>query len=524
MLTMGAADPPPTGGLAEICELWGWSVPLALLGSWTCFAALPGINWPLWTLSAVSGFVIVRRRSQALDAASRRAEGLSRLALALAALLSGAAAITANPHSEALTFLAVAALCAFAVLVVTRPTEEIEPSALVRAPLALSRMVFAEAAARFVDTFAAVRMREAVPIARGGAMAAVIAASLFLLLSAADPTLSGWRDAAWSMIASWTFLARDLFFIILATFLLGTYGLAARARSYTASAPRPSLPAAELSPRAPALGRRFSGTERLMVLGTALALFVLFFALELASRLGSAGPHLAPGETLAEATHRGFGEMIVAAVLCAVVIIALERRALRGRREPLVQLTAWSLIGASILTVASAYDRVRFYEAAYGYTEPRLNAQVCCGAVAISLLLLAWELGSALDLPRLTRRVGLVAIVCIAGLSYWNGTAWIVSADIERYERTGKLDPTYLAKLGSRSPDAIPELIRALPRLTPSDAKRIREALRNAPLARALRGSSSARREPVWYEWSERRAAARSAMRAAGLLDASSPR
>jgi hypothetical protein len=509
VLETRTAGTPPAGELAEMGELWAWTIPVALLGSWTCFAKVPGLNWALWTAAAAAGYARLGRRSGKL-----RAGRYGHAALALACLLSGAAAVTASPHSDVLIFLSVAALGTFAVLAQTSNAAELGPFALARAPLTVCSPVLAEAAARIEQTFAVIRMPGAVPLVRGGTLAMALALALFLLLSAADPTLADWREAAWGAVLSLTFLARDVFFVVLATLLLGAYGLAAR----------PPLPRSREAPQsstgraAPRSAIQFSGLERLMVLGAAGGLFVLFFAVELASRFAAHGPHLAPGETFAEATHRGFGEMIVAAALCAIVIIALDRHALRDGRERWVRWIGWGVVAASLLVVVSAYQRVRFYEAAYGYTEQRLYVQVCCGAVSLALLLLAVELRAAIEIPRLTRRVALVALACVGGLSYWNSAGWIVEANVARYERTGKLDATYLAQLARFSPDAVPRLLRALPRLAPADAERVRDALAHAELVRSMLVRPENPRELSWYESSLRRSAANSALRGAGLL------
>ena len=49
-------------------------------------------------------------------------------------------------------------------------------------------------------------------------------------------------------------------------------------------------------------------------------------------------------------------------------------------------LGAESFDPASLVVVAWAYLRVRYYEAAYGYTEQRLYVQVACGVLSIALL------------------------------------------------------------------------------------------------------------------------------------------
>lgn len=179
---------------------------------------------------------------------------------------------------------------------------------------------------------------------------------------------------------------------------------------------------------------------------------------------------------------------------------------------------------ASLIVVASAYLRVRYYEAAYGYTEQRLYVQVCCGMVLMSLLGLAWELRAAIHIPRLIRHVALTGIACVAGLSYWNHSAWIVNANVERYASTGKLDVDYLERLGRISPGAIPALIETLPHLTPGDAQRVRESLRRTSPDQSILQPQPGTGELSWCEWSLRRVAARSALRAAGLLDGGAAR
>jgi Domain of unknown function (DUF4153) len=504
-------DLPPVRETAGLAELWAWTIPVALLGSWTCFAAVPGVNWTLWTGAAAAGFLALNRR-----AGRQQPDRYARAALALAFFLAIAAAVTASPQAHALIFVSVAGLFTFAVLSLTIRADEIGPSALVRAPLDVSRRLLAEAAARIADTFAVLRMSAAIPVLRGSSLGLALAGTLFLLLSAADPTMAGWRELAWQAILSRTCVARDVFFLLLTVLLLGAYGLAARA------APPIAQGSSRESLASPAAGISFSGLERLIVLGAASALFIVFFAAELSSHLASPWMQLPAGETFAEATHRGFGEMIVAAALCALVIITLDQRALRSGREAGVRLVAWGVVAASLVVVASAYQRVRYYETAYGYTEQRLYVQACCGAVSVALLLLAWELRRAIGLARLMRRVALAGIAGVAALSYWNSAAWIVDANVARYQSTGKLDVNYLERLGRLSPDAVPALLAALPRLAPADARGLSESLRQTPLDRSdlvpRAGAGSLR----WYEWSVRRTAARTALREAGLTEATS--
>jgi hypothetical protein len=166
------------------------------------------------------------------------------------------------------------------------------------------------------------------------------------------------------------------------------------------------------------------------------------------------------------------------------------------------------VIAGSILVVASAADRVRYYEAAYGFTRQRLYVQVCCAAVALALLSLAWQVRRPIDVARVIRHGCVVAILCAGGLAYWNYNAWIVQANVERYHSTRNLDAGYLGQLVQSSPDAVPALVARLAQLPPAAAQSLREALGRVPLGD----------EMSWYEWNLRRAAARAALCSAGLL------
>ena len=83
---------------------------------------------------------------------------------------------------------------------------------------------------------------------------------------------------------------------------------------------------------------------------------------------------------------------------------------------------------------------------------------------------------------------------------------------------------SYLGRLARSSPDAIPALIAALPSVAPADAARLRESLQHAFIDRSILLPPPDTGGLSWYELSLRRAEARSALRAAGLLAATAAR
>ncbi len=68
-----------------------------------------------------------------------------------------------------------------------------------------------------------------------------------------------------------------------------------------------------------------AGVERLIVLGSMIGVFALFFTARLSEIFGNVGARIDSGVTLAEATHQGFIELTIAATLAAAVIIGLDR-------------------------------------------------------------------------------------------------------------------------------------------------------------------------------------------------------
>jgi len=479
--------------------LWPAAVAVAVLGSWIDFAALPGLNWPLWTLAAAFGLALCGRASAGAAAGRALTPGAA-LTAVLACVLSTGAAVTTVPPLQGLTFLGVAALAAYAVQSQIGSANG-TARALILTPLSIGVRSLREAAARLAEAAVALRAGRAVPALRGLALALPILIVLYLLLSGADPTLAAWRDALTEWLRRLTFLPRTLFFGVLLTLMTGAYGLAMRG----AGAASPGMPQRAAS-------RPLGPLERLIVLGSVAALFGLFFVLQLANLFGDIAARSGSGVTFAESVHRGFGELTVAAALCLVLIVALDARAPRGVREPWIRAAGLIVIAEALLLLVSAYERVLAYETAYGYTVQRLFVQVYEGVIGVVLVLLAYEVWRGVDRARLLRSSALSAVVALTALIWLNPLATVVRANLIRYQSSGRIDAAYLAELAVR-PDAIPELVRGLPQLAPADATRVRAAL-----AQAVAHHGGYFGGHAWYEWNLRRAQARAALQEAGLV------
>lgn len=485
--------PAPAVAPRSTGSLWAAATASALLGTTTIWMAMPGVNWTLWTVAVSLAFLAhVRRAGKPLDASTV-------VPVALACLVSSGAAITADEAWQALTFMVVATLLACATLLASgQRASRVGALWIVFAPPVAAIQVLIEALRRAGDAAGILRAERSGPVVRGLVIAAPVVGLFALLLSGADPTLAGWRDAFFDLLESLDWIPRLVFFLVLGGVSLGAFGLALR----------PAVGETRTVERAPAL--RLGVTERTVLFASVAALFAVFLVLQLSYLFGNAPAVAGSGLTFAEYARRGFGELTVVATLCTLLILASDRFAERGRREEHVRVLQLLLVAELQLLLASAFRRVLLYESAYGFTSARLYAQAYMVLVSMLLVMLAWEIWSHIDVRRLTRRGALLGVGMFAGLTLWNHDAWIAAQNIERYESTGKLDVWYLSR--GLSPNALPTVVRLLPRLPASDAAAVRQCIH----ARYATGDMWAT-PPRWYEWNLRRAAARRALAEAGL-------
>jgi hypothetical protein len=171
---------------------------------------------------------------------------------------------------------------------------------------------------------------------------------------------------------------------------------------------------------------------------------------------------LAPGETLADQAHKGFGQLVaVTIVIVGLLGWAAVRCGETSSERRALAVAGGALVGLGLLVVASALVRLLNYEDAYGWTVMRFMAGTAELWLAAVLLLVAasWWPRVARDLPRLVVASSAVFLLVTALIG---PDAFVARADVERFEATGKIDTAYLSTL---STDAVPALV-ALPSVT----------------------------------------------------------
>lgn len=473
-----------TQATPPLWSLWGSAAALSAASTALLYAAQPGINWGLTTLAvslALLAFLGPANRAWRLNVVSP---------LAVACLLASGAAVTANP----LNALVIAASVLFALgsAVVGAYVNSAPPDGTVTWVLAApyaSVLTVGEAGRRFAEATGAFREGRGVPVVRGIAIAAPVTFVLALLLCEADPTFAAGRDFLARAFRDLSILPRGVFFSVLTVCLVGGFGIALRP---SVAKPVPQ-PARWMPP--PLLG----DTERSIVLGSVGALFALFLLLQVSYLFGNPGGRAGSGVSYAEAVHRGFVELNVAASVCCVLLLALRLYAPPDRPPRLLRALEWIVTLQAQILLVSAFYRVSLYESAYGFTRLRLYVQVYAAVAFVALILLIVELRAYPSVDRFLRRVMVAAALAFAGLVFGNSDAWIAQANLQRFGRTGRIDVPYLTHhLG---PDAVPELVAELPRLPAPLGRDIAASLRQRYRNRAGSG------EMHWFEWSLRRAA-----------------
>lgn len=213
-------------------------------------------------------------------------------------------------------------------------------------------------------------------------------------------------------------------------------------------------------------------------IGIAIALVDLLFALFVAVQFrylfgGSSLVEVTPGLTYAEYVREGFGQLALA---CALVLPSLlgadwllRRR--RPRDTHVFRALGGLLLLLLLVIIASALQRVRAYQAAYGLTESRFYGAAFVGWIT---LLTVWFAATVLRgrrerfaFPALVSGFAWIALLLAvnpdARIAQTNlGRASDVAAATERGAE--RVDAHYLASL---SADAVPTLLNALDDLPP---------------------------------------------------------
>lgn len=215
-------------------------------------------------------------------------------------------------------------------------------------------------------------------------------------------------------------------------------------------------------------------TETIIVLGALTALFAAFAIAQVVA-LSGAGRRIiqTAGLTYAEYARSGFFQLLGVAAMTLAVLMTL--RAVtnldqeRARRSFVALSTA--AIALTLVIVAVSIRRIDLYEDVYGLTMLRLYTKIFAlwiGAVFVLLALWLWGVGRGRHwLPSIAVTAGLAGLLA---LNVANPEAIVARHNLERAAAGQRFDAGYVVRL---SPDALPAIVAALPRLDASLRERV---------------------------------------------------
>ncbi len=273
-----------------------------------------------------------------------------------------------------------------------------------------------------------------------------------LLLASADTIFSEMLGSAfdWLKFDIFDNLIPHIFFILLLTW----FGAAALWHALTKSENQLAI-----QPDKPLFKPFLGMTETSIALISLNILFALFLAVQFRYFFAGSANVSIDGFTYAEYARRGFFELVAVALIASVLYFSLASFTKRGTqaKKRAFSVMAGLLLAQVGVMLISAFQRLRLYEQAYGFTSLRLAAHVFM--VFVGLLLLALIL---MELTNSFRRLGLVLVLGVLAFALvmvgLNEDSLIAQQNLERAVQGEKLDAAYLVH--GLSNDAVPTLFR----------------------------------------------------------------
>jgi hypothetical protein len=290
-------------------------------------------------------------------------------------------------------------------------------------------------------------------IARGLLLVLPLLFVLGFLLSSADAYFADWMQSMFGALSfdkGPEYLVRAVLVAIVAFIIAAALGYA------LTKSKKHSMIGEEKPLMRPFLGFGEAAT----MLASVNVLFAVFVAVQFRYFFGglanvAEGP---TGLTFAEYARRGFGELVVVALISLVFYISLSAvtARLRGRQQVWFSGFGIFLFAMVAVMLVSAFQRLLLLEEAYGFTRFRTYPHVFM--IWLGLLLLAVVILEA----RQRQRAFALAVVsaCLgfaATLAVINVDNFIVNVNVDRAKVGMELDHRYL---GTLSDDAIPALAR----------------------------------------------------------------
>lgn len=203
--------------------------------------------------------------------------------------------------------------------------------------------------------------------------------------------------------------------------------------------------------------------EVMVFLGLICSLFLVFIGFQVTYLFGGEANITNAGFTYAEYARRGFWELLAVAVLSLLVLLGSEKYAgAESRKIRRFHLPALLLVAEVVVVIVSALKRLSLYIDAYGMTAQRFYAAGFIVLLMALFVLLAVKFLTGRQ-ERFFAFGGLLSVAAfLIVLNLINPDGFIMSYNLERHSRTGKLDISYLSQLSADADPGKIELYRNL--------------------------------------------------------------
>jgi hypothetical protein len=296
------------------------------------------------------------------------------------------------------------------------------------------------------------------------------------LLAAADPVFH--HLLQWALDWNLSDLATQLAVIGIGTLIAGGF---LRALTY----PKPSA-----DTRQP-LRWNLNTLEMAITLGLLDLLFLTFVLVQMRYFFGGSQMlHITDGLTYAQYARSGFFELVAVAALVLPMLLTFDsvHHAASAWGERIFRALSGIQILLLLVIMASAIQRMRLYQSAYGLTELRFYTTAFMAWLAVVFL---WFIGTTLREQRERFAIGALAaaLLMIGLLQVLNPDAQIVRANTALAAAGHPFDVDYAASL---SDDAVPALVAARAALP---------LLQSQALTAQLVAHSQKYGHPNWRSW-----------------------
>jgi hypothetical protein len=231
----------------------------------------------------------------------------------------------------------------------------------------------------------------------------------------------------------------------------------------------PSKPKPEASDNAGATVTFDKRIEMSVFLSLISALFLLFIVFQITYLFGGESNIVNAGFTYAEYARRGFWELLaVALISLAMLLFAEKYSGAENKHDNFFMIPSLVLVVEVLVVIVSAYKRLSLYIDTYGMTELRFYVVGFIAVLFVLFVLLAVKFIEAKSEQFYTFGILLTVVIFLVAINVVNPDAYIVSANIKQYNKTGKIDINYV---GNLSADATSQKLELYKQLKGEDKK-----------------------------------------------------